>query len=451
MNSGFGGIGVSHLLVYAAVPVLIASVGSQTVRKLDGFSHSTKLVTTVAVAALGILAIALYRNSQWTGKKTYTFASGNKYEGDFLNGKPHGKGIYTFADGEKYEGDFLNGTQHGKGIYTFPSGSKYEGDYLDGTQHGKGVYTFADGSKYEGDFLNGKQHGQGTYTSCGMSVISQFQDNFASGELFHLDNSLFLSQLTQKSEARAPLGYNLGWMTVYLLKNDSYKEHGKLLEKARQTLFACAASSEKMLIELELIYLRLQSLGTPLLLHLSPKRHGLGLRMEQKIKGFIDFEVYNSGSGLKYHKFHPLKLDVFQTAWKKRVPLATLIKDKLQPFLKSFADADQIYKTINDLPGAEDITVDGEPIIWQKEQKANNCSLMWIFVYLRNNMEAAEYTRLRQQIFADCIRAVEQADRPDQKGILANLKAKEAKLKEKYRKNFQQPHHRGEEPIEERA
>jgi hypothetical protein len=36
-----------------------------------------------------------------TGKATYTLRSGDKYEGEFLNGRFHGEGVYTFADPNK--------------------------------------------------------------------------------------------------------------------------------------------------------------------------------------------------------------------------------------------------------------------------------------------------------------------------------------------------------------
>ena len=95
---------------------------------------------------------------------SFRFEPGDKYEGDFVNGKPHGKGVRTLATGNKYEGDFVDGKYHGKGVYTWPNGSKYEGDYVDDKITGKGVYTWKDGQKYEGDYVDGKYHGKGVHT-----------------------------------------------------------------------------------------------------------------------------------------------------------------------------------------------------------------------------------------------------------------------------------------------
>ena len=89
--------------------------------------------------------------------------NGDKYIGEFKNGKRHGQGTYTFASGDKYIGEYKDGKYH-EGTYTFASGEKYVGEFKEGKYHGQGTTTYADGEKYVGEFKNGKRHGQGTYT-----------------------------------------------------------------------------------------------------------------------------------------------------------------------------------------------------------------------------------------------------------------------------------------------
>jgi len=60
-----------------------------------------------------------------------TFGSGNKYEGETVNGVPHGKGKKTFADGYVYEGDFVDGDLV-KGKITFKDGFSKEGEFKGG-------------------------------------------------------------------------------------------------------------------------------------------------------------------------------------------------------------------------------------------------------------------------------------------------------------------------------
>ena len=174
------------------------------------------------------------------GTGTYTGADGSRYEGVYVEGKPHGPGIYTWADGARYKGRFHAGMMHGRGTYTSPDGraqtcawrnnkvisgtckyrlegaaepstspvsemlatpkqeppsiarripdinnlriprgydvvgtgtytgadgSRYEGMYVEGKPHGPGIYTWADGARYKGRFHAGMMHGRGTYTS----------------------------------------------------------------------------------------------------------------------------------------------------------------------------------------------------------------------------------------------------------------------------------------------
>jgi hypothetical protein len=45
------------------------------------------------------------------------------------------------------------------GTYTFVDGDKYVGEYRDGKSHGQGTYTFANGDKYVGEFRDDKFRG----------------------------------------------------------------------------------------------------------------------------------------------------------------------------------------------------------------------------------------------------------------------------------------------------
>jgi len=67
--------------------------------------------------------------------------------------------------------------QNGQGTYTWSYGDKYVGEYVDGKRHGQGTFTFADGEKYVGGFKNGKYHGQGTFTYTNGSVDKGIWEN----------------------------------------------------------------------------------------------------------------------------------------------------------------------------------------------------------------------------------------------------------------------------------
>jgi hypothetical protein len=50
---------------------------------------------------------------------------------------------------ELFLGQFKDNGIHGKGEMTFDNGDKYTGDWVEGKRTGQGVYIFGDGDRYE--------------------------------------------------------------------------------------------------------------------------------------------------------------------------------------------------------------------------------------------------------------------------------------------------------------
>ena len=101
---------------------------------------------------------------QMHGKGKYVFATGDIFEGSFVQGKIHGPGKYSYANGSSYHGEFVDGKRHGKGRLTQADGSYYEGDFEEGHFHGKGKMVCVNGEVFEGHFQNDKQNGKGRFT-----------------------------------------------------------------------------------------------------------------------------------------------------------------------------------------------------------------------------------------------------------------------------------------------
>ena len=126
------------------------------------------------------------------GRGVSVFSSGNRYEGEWVDGKINGQGTLWYADGDKYQGEWKDGKMHGRGTYTYADGDRYEGDWKDDRRHGKGTVTYAandggvagsregdwsdgkmhgygnaysDGGVYEGEWVDGKMHGHGLYAA----------------------------------------------------------------------------------------------------------------------------------------------------------------------------------------------------------------------------------------------------------------------------------------------
>ena len=71
----------------------------------------------------------------------------------------HGFGTFTWESGNKYEGDYYLDLREGEGKMSWNDGSNYEGEWHKGLQNGQGCLTLADGRVKAGHFRNNKFHG----------------------------------------------------------------------------------------------------------------------------------------------------------------------------------------------------------------------------------------------------------------------------------------------------
>ena len=91
------------------------------------------------------------------------YENGDKYLGDFVNGKKEGKGIMTYGNGDRYEGEFSNDVKEGYGRMLYNNGEQYEGEFRYDVKEGYGIYHFLDGDTYKGDFKNDFMEGRGVF------------------------------------------------------------------------------------------------------------------------------------------------------------------------------------------------------------------------------------------------------------------------------------------------
>ncbi len=153
----------------------------------------TKLIRVAVVVSTFIFSSFTVKNAGPAGCQEgdclngygkYQYANGNRYVGDFADGKPHGNGIlycangnkylgtweeswrqgngkYIFQEGHEYTGGFLRNKFHGTGTMNYANGDTYQGQWEANLPNGMGVYSFYEGGKYEGGFMDGRFHGKG--------------------------------------------------------------------------------------------------------------------------------------------------------------------------------------------------------------------------------------------------------------------------------------------------
>lgn len=130
----------------------------------------------------------------YNGYGTYQYTNGDKYIGDFCQGKPNGKGILYFANGNKYLGAWEEGHRQGDGKLILDKGHIYKGQFKRDQFYGKGEMDYANGDRYIGDFQNSKPNGNGTYYfKTDNRYEGQFQEGKFNGKgtMIYKDGSKF--------------------------------------------------------------------------------------------------------------------------------------------------------------------------------------------------------------------------------------------------------------------
>lgn len=61
------------------------------------YSHSQTAPVTKVTTYLCVCTVGDYKDDMPNGNGVYTYASGDTYDGDWVNGKRHGTGSYTYS------------------------------------------------------------------------------------------------------------------------------------------------------------------------------------------------------------------------------------------------------------------------------------------------------------------------------------------------------------------
>lgn len=131
------------------------------------------------------------------------YASGNSYEGEWLDDKKSGTGLMVWRDvDEVYTGRWLNDQPHGLGEHIWGDSAShsvrketcniYRGNFVEGRREGTGAFFYMNGSMYTGEWLADLKHGEGIFV---------YADGRIFGGLFH-QNRMITD--FAKEEASAP-------------------------------------------------------------------------------------------------------------------------------------------------------------------------------------------------------------------------------------------------------
>ena len=156
--------------------MIVVSIGASGVVRAQDWERATKAFRSAAVTARTSPSFLRCNGSPSSSSTTvrnwidcfgtFTLFGGNKYIGDFRNGKFDGQGTYIYGPlskwaGSKYVGEWKGGKRHGQGTFTYaPSsewaGNKYVGEIRNDKFYGHDTFTYADGRVAKGTWENNK-------------------------------------------------------------------------------------------------------------------------------------------------------------------------------------------------------------------------------------------------------------------------------------------------------
>ena len=152
---------------------------------------------------------------QFTGKVdagrlaegSFTFSSGNHYDGNFdehsgkfsgrgtysnheqiikgewKDGKLNGKGERKFVNGDLYSGFWVDDHLEGSGSFATKEG-KYQGEFHKSLEHGHGTRFYPNGANYKGEWLSGLRNGKGLFKDPNQNNLTYdgyFRNNYRDG------------------------------------------------------------------------------------------------------------------------------------------------------------------------------------------------------------------------------------------------------------------------------
>lgn len=358
--------------------------------------------------------------------------NGDEYKGEFQNGEYQGDGILTYADGEVYRGEFKNNQQNGFGIAEHGSGATYKGTFVDDMRQGVGVMTSCTGEVYEGEFADDNAHGFGITNAGEKRFIGKFKNGKKDGDFLIQSDSLkineivqykngniintskenigdnqFLSQAFGLSGAGINSGYSLGIISDHMLnhfENDPESLKAAVIPLREATQF-CAIDPDELDQKTEEVFDGIKN-GRSALLPYGFNGHAMLLNIIPTPDGkFVEFELYNSGEGLKNHD-HDKDTNKYQLMKKYRIPMEEWKIDILQEIMSfsTFISPSHTYSVISTIEGAVHVKLPPEEQLWKKPQKGGNCEAECIAAFAAQKLQS-RYKPWRKKFFQDCLNA----------------------------------------------
>ncbi len=174
--------------------------------------NTLKLISVLIIFTSSTVNSQCVQGNCTNGEGTVIYSSGNKYQGNFKDGKKHGFGRFIWTSGSKYKGNWKMNKRDGYGEEFLSNGTRYKGQFSNDKKHGEGVLYAVDGSILkEGEW----QYGQFVQSS---NRLNDNQQNTNKIQVVNNSQHFFDKHLN----AGVGLGSTIGG--GYTLSNGSYSK-----------------------------------------------------------------------------------------------------------------------------------------------------------------------------------------------------------------------------------
>ena len=166
-----------------------------------------------------------WKDGKRNGFGSMYYNNGEKYIGYWKNDKRNGLGSMHYNNGNTYNGNWKDNKRNGKGTLYYEKDDifhynapklkcKYEGNWRNDKRNGRGVETISNGERYIGDWKNGKKNGRGFQEYSGNKKIScNFSDDCANGigVIYYDDGDVFRGRIEDNKPNYGTMRYkNVG-------------------------------------------------------------------------------------------------------------------------------------------------------------------------------------------------------------------------------------------------
>ena len=103
-----------------------------------------------------------FEESPQSGMNSYTYSTGEHYEGGWENNKREGRGTYFYSNGDVYSGTWQKNLKSNYGVYIKSNHVEtYAGEWRNNSRNGRGCLIQRNGTRYVGYFRQDLRHGPG--------------------------------------------------------------------------------------------------------------------------------------------------------------------------------------------------------------------------------------------------------------------------------------------------